>query len=267
MENWDNLNIYLTKASEESRRNEFLSKELIKYCLKNEKETVKEILKKGAPINCNDEHITPLIACIQNDNLSLGYYLLKAGSRISYKPNANFEDAFWFSLRNKKYDFLSVFVEQRCLLEWNIPKNDKESPQTPLIFATVQSDLKAVEILLSHYAIKVNQRDGLGNTALHYNISKQEMTQDDIEIGRLLIAAGADTSIVNLDGKTPEDLAQDFAARSVLLSGKLEQELPKKEEVIGSDLSDELTIEDDLSIKEETPNNGVSMTKKGKMKI
>ncbi len=255
MENWDNLNVYLTRASKDFKRNEELSKELIRYCLKSEKENVKACLKRGAPINCNDEHITPLIATIQNDDLSLAYYLLNAGARVSFKPNANFEDAFWFALKQKKHDFLKIFIDNRCLLEWSVPKNEKETPQTPLIYATIQSDLRAVELLLTHYAINVNQKDGLGNTALHYNISKQEMTPDDIEIGRLLIAAGADTEIANLDGKTPEDMAQDLAARSVILSGKLENELPKKEESV------------DLEITDPEPENGVSLTKKGKMKI
>lgn len=254
MENWDNLNIYLTKASKDLKVNDELAKELIRYAIKGEKNNVKACLKKGAPINCNDEHITPLIAAIQNDDLSLAYYLLNAGARISFKPNANFEDAFWFALKQKKHDFLKIFVDNKCLLEWSKPKNEKESPQTPLIYATVQSDLRSVEILLNHYAIKVNERDGIGNTALHYNISKQELSQDDIEIGRLLIAAGADTEISNLEGKTPEDLAQDLAARSVILSAKLENELPIKEEPV------------DLPITG-LEENGVSITKKGKMKI
>ena len=257
MENWSNLNIYLTKANEDSTIMEALAKELIDHCIKNDKVGIKKVLKMGAPINCNDEHITPLIACMQNENSDLAAYLLRAGARISYKPIVNFEDAFWYALKNKKHTFLRLFVDHKCILEWSVPKSEKESPQTPLIFATIQSDLPAVEILLSHYNIKVNERDGKGNTALHYNISKEDMTPDDVEIGRLLIAAGADTSIANLDGQTPEQMAQgNYAAQSMLLSGKLEQELPEKEEP-------EPTAEELI----EEVDNGVSMTKNRKMKI
>ena len=255
MENWSNLNIYLTKASEDFDLNLALAKELIEFCLKNDKNGIKEALKKGASINCNDEHITPLIACMQNDNSDLVYYLLRSGARISFKPVNNFEDAFWYALKNKKHNFLEIFVAHKCILTWSIPKTDKESPRTPLIHATIESDLRSVEILLSHYSIKVNERDGLGNTALHYNVTKENMTQDDLDIGRLLIAAGADTSIVNLEGQSPEDLAQDFAAKSMLLSGKLEEELP---------VNDEVVIEEPTFDEEPT---GVSITKKGKMKI
>lgn len=254
MENWSNLNIYLTKANEDSKKRDALAKELIDCCIKNDKNGIKKVLKMGAPINCNDEHITPLIACMQNDNSDLAAYLIKSGARISYKPVTNFEDAFWHALKNKKYTFLTIFVDNKCLLEWGLPKSEKESPQTPLIYATVESDLQAVETLLSHYSIKVNERDGKGNTALHYNVSKQDMSQDDMQIGRLLIAAGADTSSANLEGHTPEDLAQNFESKSMLLSGKLEQELPEKEPEPIADLFDEI-------------DSGVSVTKKGKMKI
>lgn len=254
MENWSNLNIYLTRANEDSKKKEALSKELIDACIKNDKLSIKRVLKMGAPINCNDEHITPLIACMQNDNSDLAGYLIKAGARISYKPIANFEDAFWYALKNKKHNFLRLFVSSRCILEWSIPKSEKETPQTPLIYATIDSDLPAVEILLSHYSIRVNEKDGLGNTALHYNVSKQEMSPDDLEIGRLLIAAGADTASANQEGQTPEDLAQDYASKSMLMSGQLDKELPENEQAPSEDIFDEIE-------------NAAPKTKNGKMKM
>jgi ankyrin repeat protein len=254
MENWSNLNIYLTNANKADNIRDSLAKELIDFCIKNDKNGIKKVLKMSAPINCNDEHITPLIACMQNDNSDLASYLIKAGASISYKPTANFESAFWYALKQKKHNFLKLFVDNRCILEWSVPKSEKDAPQTPLIYATIESDLPAVEILLAHYNIKVNEKDGKGNTALHYNVAKQDMSQDDIEIGRLLIAAGADTAMPNQEGQTPEDLAQDFTARSVLLSAKLEKELPQKDEEETKDLFEEI-------------DNGVTITKKGKMKI
>jgi len=254
MENWSNLNIYLTRANDDSKIREALSKELIDCCIKNDKPGIKNVLKMGASINCNDEHITPLIACMQNDNSDLAAYLIKAGARISFKPVANFEDAFWYALKNKKHDFLKLFVQNRCILEWSIPKGDKEIARTPLIHATIESDLRAVETLLSHRGVKVNEKDGLGNTALHYNVMKTDMTQDDMDIGRLLIAAGADTAIANFEGETAEDLAQDFTAKSMLISGQLDQELPEKEVQATEDLFDEIE-------------NAAPKTKNGKMKI
>ena len=82
---------------------------------------------------------------------------------------------------------------------------------------------------MNHYRIKVNERDGSGNTALHYNVSKTEPTDEDIKIGQLLIAAGSDINSRNLDGQTPEDMAKDFASKSMLMNASLEAELPLNE--------------------------------------
>lgn len=226
MENWNNLSIYLNKYNRDLSIYESMTRELIDSCLSNDKDKIKIALKNGAYINCHDEHMTPLIATIQNDNSDLASFLLKAGARIGYKPTQNFEDAFWFALNNKKHVFLKLFVSLRCPLEWSIPKSEKETPKTPLMCATINSDLESVKILLSHYQIKVNERDGLGNTALHYNLSKQQMSDEDKEIGLLLIAAGADQNITNLDGQTPKEVGTSYEAQSILLTGTLESELP-----------------------------------------
>lgn len=253
MENWNNLSIYLNKYNKDLSVYNALTRELIDACLANDKEKIKKSLKKGAYINCHDEYITPLIASIQNDNSDLAAYLLRAGAGITYRPTQNFEDAFWYSLNNKKHTFLKLFVDNRCPLQWSLPKSDKDYPKTPLIVATLNSDLESVKILLSHSFIKVNERDGLGNTALHYNLSKNPMTDEDKEIGLLLIAAGADDNIVNLNGQSPKDVGSSYEAQSILLTGKLEAELPVNEETI-----QEPTFDD-----EPKP----SVTKNGKMKI
>lgn len=251
MENWSNLSLYLNKSNENQKRVQLLSRQLIEACLQNDKELIKKSLKSGAPVNTHDEHLTPLIVSIQNDNSDLGAYLLMAGASISYKPTLNFEDAFWYSLTNKKYNFLQLFVSSRCLLEWSTPKNDKDTPKTPLIFSVINSDLKAVIILLKHHNIKVNERDGFGNTALHYNVAKPDPSSEDLEIGRLLIAAGADESIVNLEGKSAKDISATPESQSVLLSGKLDNELTVNE-----------VVEEELDF--DTPS---LKTKGGKLKI
>lgn len=255
MENWNNLNLILDIERKDAKQLELFAKEMIDLCTKGNKEEIKKLLKKGAPLNCHEEHITPLIVCIQNDDYALASYLIKSGASVSYRPTLEFEDALWYALKNKKHTFLKLFIEKKCILQ-----REYNTSLTPLIYATIESDLKSVEYLLNHYNIKVNERDKLGNTALHHNLSKTEMTQDDIDIGKLLLAAGADTNITNLEGKTPEDLGQDYAAKAIVLSEKLEQELDVKE---NSELSEQL--EKELETKQE--NNGVFTTPGKRMKI
>ena len=122
-----------------------------------------------------------------------------------------------------------------------------------MIFATQQSDEESVEILLSHYAIKVNEKDGNGNTALHYNVAIENQTQEDINIGKLLLAAGADSNLPNLDGLTPQDLAADPSAKSLLLHNKITEELitedfPEPEQELDNDLATSVTKNNKMKI-------------------
>lgn len=255
MENWNNLNLILDIERKDTKQLELFAKEMIDLCTKGNKEEVKNLLKKGATLNCHEEHITPLIICIQNDDYQLANYIIQSGASISYRPTLEFEDALWYALKNKKHTFLKLFIEKKCILQ-----REYTTSLTPLIYATIRSDLKSVEYLLGHPNIKINERDKLGNTALHHNLSKAEMTEDDIDIGKLLLAAGADTNITNLEGKTAKDVSQDNSAKIILLSEQLENELEIKET---SDLSEQL--ENELETKKE--NNGVFKTPGNRIKI
>lgn len=245
MENWNNLNPLLDHSAKNSRQKEKESQDLVELSAKGDKESIKKLLKIGASINCFADNSTPLISTIENDQFELATYLLNIGASIAYRENEEIDDALWYSLKNKKHDFLNLFILHKCILSLDIENN-----LYPLIYSTIQSDLKSVELLLGHYRINVNERDGAGNTALHHNVSKENPTSDDLQIGKLLIAAGADTNSRNMDGKTPEEAAIDFSARAMLLSSKMDRDL-----------------EDKLELEPELEDNNLSRTKTKKIKI
>ena len=250
MENWLNLNkLLLLEKKETDIRNE-LAKKLMEAATANSKEKAKKALKAGASLNSFDESLTPLIVCIENDFLDLAKFFIRSGANINYRPHEKFVDALWYAVINKKHDFLEIFIESKPALT-----RQYETNKTLLMYSTIESDANSVRALLKHSSIKVNERDGLGNTALHYNMSKSSPSQDDIDIGKMLIAAGADTNLPNMEGNTPKDLAVDFTAKSVLLHSELENQIVEKEE---EDLASEIE-------KERGP--GVSVTKGNKIKI
>lgn len=249
MENWSNLSKLITLERENHHRQEVYAQQMIEFAMQNNKAEISKLLKNGATPNCSEDMLTPLIVCIDNDNFDLANYLLTAGATISYRPKEN--DALWHALKTKSHRFLELFVRKGCILLHNY-----EKAETPLIFATHGSDVKSVEILLSHYNIKVNERDGHGNTALHYNVSKQSMSSEDLEIGKMLIAAGADTNATNLEGKKPEDMTLDYAARTMIMAGKLDNDLVVNDDV--PELEKDLELDKDL---------GISKTPSRKLKI
>lgn len=246
MENWVNLNKMLELSGKSLDIKARQSQKLIELTQQGNKTEIVTLLKDGASPNCYADMTTPLIEAIRTDNNDLVYYFLKIGATINYKPSDDIQDAFWEVLTAKKYDLLRFFVNRKCILSHHVEKG------IALIWATNESDVQAVEILLSHYKINVNERDKDG-TALHHNVKKSPHTEDDVMIGKMLIAAGADINATNFDGQTPEDLAADFAAKTALMHSKLEQKLPEKEN----------TVEEEPTI--ETP--GVHKTQTGKMKI
>ncbi len=249
MENWANLNKILELSGKDLDKKAKASQKIIELTQLGNKAEIVALLKEGATLNCYADMTTPLIEAVRNNNEELTDYFLKVGATVNFKPSEEIQDAFWESLSSKKYNFLRRFVNKKCIVSRG------KNKEIALIWATMESDVEAVEILLSHYNIKVNERDNTGNTALHYNVSKSPHTEDDITIGKMLIAAGADINGTNFEGQTPEDLAQDFAAKTALMHSKLEQKLPEKE--------NENVVEEEPTI--DTP--GVHKTKNNKMKI
>lgn len=220
MENWENLSAILDKAKEDLDRKTFLNNLLIEEASKGDKETVKKVLQAGANPNSAKGEYSPLIAALKGDFVDVIDYLFKIGAQPGYKATEDFVDAVWFSVINKKYLPLRKFIRNGCPLHKH-PKLKK----TLLGFSTNSSDLTAVTLLLGHSRIKVNERDGEGNTALHYNMAKTDMSQEDIEIGRLLLAAGADSNIPNNDGKTPQQLGATIG-EALILESEMENEIP-----------------------------------------
>ena len=201
MENWKNVSVIIDKEEQKKYETLLFAKKLISACGKGDKVEVKKILKEGGSLNCCEENISPLIACIENEHLDLASFLIKIGASISYKPLNIHDDALWFALRSEAYQFVRLFVYEKCSF------NKGDAGESVLMFATKKTSLEGVRQLLNHRFININERDDLGNTALHYNVMIQNPSQDDIEIGKLLLAAGADQNIVNFDGKTAFEVA------------------------------------------------------------
>lgn len=199
MSNWNNLNLYLTLDEQFQYTKKQLTDILIQSCIRGNKEEVVSAIKNGAYINCYDELQTPIMACVENSFFDLAQFLIKIGANPSVMVND--KDAIWLSLQKQSYDFLDLFYSNKCRQN---PK--KETGETPLIYATKNSDLRAVEIIA--YKVNVNQKDNTGSTALHYNFMKTDPSSDDVAIAKILMACGADTNARNLEGISCQDISR-----------------------------------------------------------
>ena len=53
------------------------------------------------------------------------------------------------------------------------------------------------------------------------------MTDEDIQIGKMLLAAGADSAIRDFEGLTPDKVAKSDAAKAVLLNSEVANAIEK----------------------------------------
>lgn len=200
MSSWNNLNLFLSLDEKFQHTKKELTNMLIQACMRNSKQEIISAMKNGAYINSHDELQTPIMATVENGTVEMAQFLLKLGANPSVFIND--KDAIWLSLQQQKYDFLELFYFEKYR-----QNNQKETGETPLIYATKESDLRAVEIIA--YKVNVNQKDHLGNTALHYNFQKAEPNEEDVAIAKILMACGADTNAPNLEGVTCRDLSSE----------------------------------------------------------
>lgn len=198
MSSWNNLNLFLSLDEKFQYTKKDLTNMLIQACMRNSKEEIIGAMKSGAYVNSHDDLQTPIMATVENGTVEVAQFLLKLGANPSVFINN--KDAIWLSLLQQKYDFLDLFYMEKYR-----QNSKKETGETPLIHATKESDLRAVEIIA--YKVNVNQRDNLGNTALHYNFQKPEPSEEDVAIAKILMACGADTNAPNNEGVTCRDLS------------------------------------------------------------
>ena len=93
----------------------------------------------------------------------------------------------------------------KLLVEAGMDPNGPQDPQSipPIIMAAFRGNVKLVEYLLAQPKIEVDKRDIDGQTALLVAAKK-----GNARIVDLLLEAGADPTLKNERGETPEDKAQ-----------------------------------------------------------
>lgn len=169
---------------------------------KNDVENFFRHLENGVNINFISNGLeTPLMIAMENNNLDLFSLLL------DFHANANQEidgySLIWYAIWEGKNDFINLLVKKTS-------KNTKEhkTGKTILMEAVLYSNFEAVQsIVLSGF--NVNAKDNKGNTALHYALNKDMYSQDDKEIIKFLINAGADVLAKNSNGNTPSNMIKD----------------------------------------------------------
>ncbi len=145
------------------------SNDLINAVLENDLEKAQTLLSEGADVHQKDARgWTPIHNAVYEDHLEMATLLLKYGADVNAKT--------------------------LCGPDYEGYRMDR---YTPLIVATPHGQLETIQYLIEHGA-NVNDKEDLGNTALHYAASN-----GNLATAEYLIKHGADVNASNTHGDTP----------------------------------------------------------------
>ncbi len=186
-------------------------------------ETIQEIIKKGANVNCRSTHgMTPLHLAYWRSNLDVAKLLIEKGADVNAEDEIQ-ESTPLFWARNFKFatpliqngakldvqdKYKNTLLHHACstgdteFIKFLIGKGanvnaENNVKKTPLHSACTSGDLKAVELILKEKP-NVNAKSTLGITPLH-----EACAQDNFDIATLLITHGADVNAKDINGRMP----------------------------------------------------------------
>lgn len=138
-------------------------------------------------------------------------WLLRHGAEASQTFSGNY-DAAWLAMEQGQDEMHRMLMERGAAPGLRL----KDAVGTTRLMAAVKlSNVAAVRHIVSR-KVNVNTPDKNGRIALHYNLEKDPYGDDDAEIGRLLLDAGANPNAEDLDGIPPHVLTEAPVALSLL---------------------------------------------------
>lgn len=166
------------------------------------------LLQSGASKNRMYEGETPLSAAMNANSFSVFSYLidnLKADIEQPFKHlNGKEYSLIWHALWENKMPYFKLLLNQG---KKNI--RDAENSQTLLIAAVKLVNPEAVSHCLNSNKMDVNDVDMYRRTALHYalSVSQNQLTEDHQKIITMLINAGANPELKDIDNNKPLDIS------------------------------------------------------------
>ena len=154
------------------------------------------LLTHGADINAGGiDKYTPLGTAVSNRQVEMVKYLLSKGADVNARAIYGCTPLYTaVSKRNMEL--------ARLLLEHGASTDFKCNGRTALTTSVFNDDAEMTEMLLS-FGADVNAKDDHENTPLYISYQR-----NNVEIGRILLADGADPAIEYRSRKTPESFIE-----------------------------------------------------------
>ncbi|KAG1683014.1 26S proteasome non-ATPase regulatory subunit 10 [Nymphon striatum] len=146
------------------------------------------LVQKGASIECRDEmKWTPLMIATAAGRLDITKALIARGANVNV-VNCNGQSSLHYAASKNRLEIAKILLESNA--DPNIP--DKLG-ELPLHRAASIGSIMLTQVLMEYSnKINLNHANSTGNTPLHLACA-----EDHVEIAKILIAKGADTTIIN----------------------------------------------------------------------
>lgn len=199
---WGNIEFEQLASHMREKRNSANHYRLLEAIRENDLTEFFTLIESGTQVNFVYDNMTPLIMAMDYDNLNMFKLLLESGANSNFIINGY--SLIWESLWQHKTDF---FV---TIIPYAKKNNVDENGKTLLMEAVDYSNTEAVEACLKA-GFPPNAQDLDGNTALHFVLAKEVLTNQDKEIVQLLLQYGADPTITNNNGNSASDVGDKSA--------------------------------------------------------
>ena len=182
----------MTSSQQTSR-----ARDMLDAAERGDVETLKRLIAAGAPVDAvNGVRETPLLLAVKNDRLAAAVLLIEAGGNINAQA-ANM-DLPWL---------LAGALGRTEMVRHMIPREPDFSLRNrfggnALIPACERAHVDTVKLLLTT-KIDVNHVNNLGWTCLLEIVILGDGGARHVEVGKLVLAAGADANIADKDGVSP----------------------------------------------------------------
>lgn len=207
---WKYLTNTWDRAEKERSRQDNASAMFFETVSRNDWMAVGRLLENGCSVNMLLGHRSALMVAAQYGALESLKLLLGMGAAIGAQDEVG-QDALFYALDARQDAIVAHLLEHGPRMKRMFADN-----ATPLIFAAKAGYVSGVAALVKYDRNMVNYFDRLGRTALWHVLSKEEMTDEDNQIARILMDNGASAEMTDFEGVSARDAASSQNSKSLL---------------------------------------------------